>query len=87
MLTFIFDGGSIRRMDIRKAILQAKHTQASLARELKVSTQVVNNWLRRGKVPLDRVEEVEKIIGVDRRLLCPDFPWPPDQKLRRNVAA
>jgi DNA-binding transcriptional regulator YiaG len=69
----------IRHMDtiyIRKAIRKSKHTQASLARELDVTTQAVNNWLRRGVIPIDQVVALEKLIGVDRRKLCPDFPWP-----------
>jgi DNA-binding transcriptional regulator YdaS (Cro superfamily) len=60
---------------LRKAIKSARHTQASIARELDVTTQAVNNWIRRDTVPPERAAELEKLLGVDRRKLCPEFPW------------
>ena len=57
-----------------QAIEKAKHTQASLARELGVTAQVVHNWVKRG-VPPERAPELEKILGVSKQKLCPDFPW------------
>jgi hypothetical protein len=58
-----------------KSIRRAKHTQASLARELKVSPQRVNNWVMRG-IPPHWAPRVAQILGTTQRNLCPDFPWP-----------
>lgn len=63
-------------MNLQIAIRKAKFTQASLARELKMSPQRVNNWIKRGFVPAPIAADVERLLGVDRRKLCPNFPWP-----------
>lgn len=60
---------------LAKAIKRANHTQASLARELGVTAQAVGLWVERGKVPAERAARMEKLLGVDRRKLCPEFPW------------
>ena len=39
---------------IESAIKRAKHTQASLARELGITAQAVNGWVIKGKVPPER---------------------------------
>lgn len=53
-------------------------SQAALARALGVAQQVVNNWLRRGKVPADYCPLIERATG--RRVVCeeirPDVDWP-----------
>ena len=49
---------------------------AALGRELGISTQAVSQW--GGQVPSNRVIEVERVTGVNRRLLRPDL-YPPEQ--------
>ena len=60
---------------IESAIKRAKHTQASLARELGITAQAVNGWVIKGKVPPERAPELEKLLGISRQKLCPEFPW------------
>jgi DNA-binding transcriptional regulator YdaS (Cro superfamily) len=48
---------------------------AKLARELKLSTGAIAQWVR---VPAERLPDVERITGIDRHILRPDIcPEPP----------
>lgn len=58
------------------SIRKARTSQAQLARDLGFnSTQRVNNWIKRG-VPPEWAPQLGKLLNVDHRKLCPDFPWP-----------
>jgi DNA-binding transcriptional regulator YdaS (Cro superfamily) len=52
-----------------RAILAAQ-TQSNLARMLGITQGAVSRW---DKIPLAWVIKVEKVTGVSRRLLRPDF--------------
>ncbi len=62
-------------MDLLAAIENADHTQASLARELGITAQAVNQWVEKGSVPPNRAARVAKLLGVSKRDLCPEFEW------------
>lgn len=54
-------------------LLQAK-TMTQIAKDLGVSYQAVQQWVRQGYVPLGRVTEIEARYGVPReRLLHPRY--------------
>jgi DNA-binding transcriptional regulator YdaS (Cro superfamily) len=61
----------------KKAILKACAAvggQTALARMLKLGSQgTVSSWLMRGKLPAERVLEVEAATGVSRHELRPDL--------------
>ena len=44
---------------------------------LGVTKASLSDWLRSGRVPPVRAGELEKLSGVSRRKLCPDFDWGP----------
>jgi DNA-binding transcriptional regulator YdaS (Cro superfamily) len=44
---------------------------------LGVTKASLSDWLRAGRVPAARAGELEKLSGVSRRKLCPDFDWGP----------
>jgi DNA-binding transcriptional regulator YdaS (Cro superfamily) len=44
-------------------------TQAQLAQILGVTQQSISEWHRRGWVPVDRAEEIERLTGVARLTL------------------
>lgn len=52
------------------AAIEAAGTAAELARRLEISRSAVCQWR---EVPLDRVVEVEKVTGIPRYVLRPDF--------------
>lgn len=56
-------------------------TQAELARRLGISTPSINEWKRRGSVPLRRVLAVSRITGLSPHLIdpkaYPDPDWRP----------
>lgn len=59
------------RTGVEMAIEKAG-TQAELARTLGVGRQLVNHWVKQGKVPPDRALEIERRLGVHRHFLNPD---------------
>lgn len=52
-------------------------SQAELAKELKVSPSVLCKW-EKGRVPAERVIEVERRTGIARHELRPDI-YPPEE--------
>ncbi len=52
-------------------------SQSALAERMGIPPQNVNNWLRRGRVPIESCPGVEKAVG--RQITCeelrPDFDW------------
>lgn len=52
-------------------------SQAAMARELELAQQVVNNWIRRGRVPADYCPSIERATkgAVRCEDLRPDVDW------------
>jgi DNA-binding transcriptional regulator YdaS (Cro superfamily) len=66
----------MRTIDSREALLRAAATFggfAELARKLGVTPQAVGNWHMRGRVPAERVLEIERLTSVSRHALRPDI--------------
>ncbi len=61
---------------LSKVLRKANHTQASLSRELGFTSQRVNNWFKRGRIPPEWAPRVAKILGTTPQILAPEFPWP-----------
>jgi DNA-binding transcriptional regulator YdaS (Cro superfamily) len=59
-------------------IIQAAGSQAELARRLKLRQQSIQEWVQRGRVPAERVLEVERVSGVPRHQIRPDI-YPPSE--------
>lgn len=58
---------------IRKACERAGG-QSEVARRLKLKSQgTVSSWILRGRVPAERVLELERLSGVSRHVLRPDL--------------
>ncbi len=53
---------------LKDAILNADHTQASVARELGVTAQAVNQWTM-GKVPWQNVAKLSRLIKIPKSQL------------------
>lgn len=51
--------------------------QVILAKRCSVTPQAVNQWVKKKKVPPERVLEVEDATGVSRHALRPDIYGPP----------
>lgn len=64
-----------KTLNLKNAVKRAGYTQAGFAQKMNVTVQAVNNWVARGQVPADRAPRAERLLGVDRRLLCSYFPW------------
>ena len=47
--------------------------QAGLAGKLGITRQAVNQWKRKGQIPVERVREIERITGIPRVELRPDI--------------
>ena len=63
-------------IDTRNALDRAAATfvgYAELARQLGVSPQAVSAWRARGRVPAERVLQIEQLTGVSRHALRPDI--------------
>ena len=58
--------------------------QQQLAEECGVRYQAVQKWLRRGKVPAERVIAIEAATGVSRHDLRPDI-YPRDKLKERRA--
>ena len=54
-------------------------TQKAIAEDLKISPAAVSKWFKRGRIPLERVPDIERLTGISRHELRPDFfgPAPP----------
>lgn len=66
----------MQTIDSREALLRAAAAFggfAELGRQLGVTPQAVGNWHMRGRVPAERVLEIERITGVSRHMLRPDI--------------
>ena len=67
-------------MDKFTAYLDAEHGRRSaLARDLGLTPGAIYQWF--GKVPPERVPEVERLTGIKRHDLRPDL-WEPPRKKR-----
>lgn len=51
--------------------IEAAGSAAELARLLNISQSAICQW--KGKPPLDRLPQIEKLTGVPARVLRPDF--------------
>ena len=68
--------------------IEAAGGASALADQLGVTYQAIWYWMRDGKVPIARVVEVERITGVPRERLRPDFFGAPRPRpLRRQAEA
>jgi DNA-binding transcriptional regulator YdaS (Cro superfamily) len=55
-------------------------SQSELARTLGVGRQLVNHWMKMGKVPPDRALEIERRLGIHRHYLNPTvYPERPEK--------
>lgn len=53
--------------------IRAAGSQSGLARTLGIKPQAVQKWAATGRIPSERVIEVERATGVSRQLLRPDL--------------
>jgi len=68
-------------MEALRSYLRTKNlTQADLAHRLGLKQPSVNRWFKRGRLPPDRVREVEAATGIPAEKLCPEI----FRKLRRS---
>lgn len=70
-------------MDITE-LFNEKITVADLSRELGISVQAIYKW---EIVPLNRVKDVERITGIPRETLRPDFFGTPPTSAQSSEAA
>lgn len=51
--------------------------QAALSkgRDKPLSKQTLSDWKRAGRIPAAHAVAVEKLTGIPRERLCPDFEW------------
>lgn len=66
--------------------IEAIGGRRQLAEACGVRYQAVQKWHRNGKVPAERVLEIERATGVPRTALRPDI-YPPNEKTRKRAAA
>lgn len=62
----------MEELAIHRAV-KAADSQSALARALNVTPQAVQKWCASGRVPAERVLEIEKFSGVSRHELRPDL--------------
>lgn len=60
-------------MDALTQAIEKAGSQGRLARALGLKQQTIFGWKERGKVPAERVIEVERLTGVSRHDLRPDI--------------
>lgn len=60
-------------MDIFTRLFESVGGATALAERLGVRQSVVSNWKSRGRIPAERVVEVERITGIPREALRPDL--------------
>lgn len=58
-----------------RAIKQAGH-QAALAEKIGVTQQTISYWRSKGRIPAEKVVEVEAATGISRHELRPDIFGP-----------
>lgn len=56
-----------------KQAIAAIGTGKALAQRLGLSPMAVSGWVKRDKIPAERVLEIERITGVSRHELRPDL--------------
>lgn len=59
--------------------IRAVGTAKKLADELGLSPMAISGWLKRNRIPAERVLDVERITGVSRCDLRPDL-YPRDEQ-------
>ena len=64
-------------MDALKKAISVFGSQIGLANNLRVSPQMVNNWIRRGNVPAEHCPDIERATAGQVRCedLRPDVDW------------
>lgn len=55
------------------AAISAAGSAAQLARMLGITDQAILKWRNKGEIPLSRVFDVERVTGIHRSVLRPDF--------------
>ena len=62
---------------LEQALERIQCTQTALAVAMHLKPQVVNNWLKRGRVPADHCPAIERV--TDGKITCeelrPDVDW------------
>jgi hypothetical protein len=56
-----------------KRIVKSAGGQSALARRLHIRPQSIQSWIGYGRVPAERVLEVEDVTGVPRYVIRPDL--------------
>lgn len=60
-----------------KQIVTARASMAAIAASMGIDLSTVSQWFRRGRVPAERVIDLEAITGVSRHVIRPDiYPQP-----------
>jgi DNA-binding transcriptional regulator YdaS (Cro superfamily) len=54
-------------------VLEAPGETTRIAKELDIAPQAISQWRRKGRVPPNRVLDVERVTGVHRHFLNPDI--------------
>lgn len=57
---------------LRHYLSQSGNSQVALAEALGITQPAIAKWFRAGKVPLERVADIERITGIPREALRPD---------------
>lgn len=65
----------MRKFRLRRALEDRGLKMASVARALNVNKSAVTRWVR-GRVPAEKVLDVERVTGISRSQLRPDL-YPP----------
>jgi DNA-binding transcriptional regulator YdaS (Cro superfamily) len=66
---------------------EAAGGRKKVQQELGVTKGTLSDWKRWGYCPANRAADLERISGISRRLLCPQFNWgsetdPPEYETR-----
>lgn len=64
-------------MEALTEAIKAVGTQQSLADQLGIKSASISEWKARGRVPAERVLDIEAATGVSRHDLRPDIFGPP----------
>jgi DNA-binding transcriptional regulator YdaS (Cro superfamily) len=62
----------MKMIDLSKLLKTNGLQQVDLARKLKLNRSSVHRWAR-GRIPAERVFDVEKVTGIPREKLRPDL--------------
>lgn len=60
-------------MDVFDRLFESAGGATALAERLGIRQSVVSNWKARGRIPAERVVEVETATGIPREELRPDL--------------